>query len=47
MKSHRLIVSSDSDYDQFANEIPLVGNILQTFEYQPLFTAAETQAEET
>ena len=36
--------SSDSDYDEFAEEIPFVGNILQPFQNEPVFTAAEIQA---
>ena len=39
-------VSSDSDYDAFANEIPFVGNILQTFQFEPVYTATELQAKE-
>ena len=35
--------SSDSDY-QLANEIPFVGDILQPFQFEPIFTAAEIQA---
>ena len=33
--------SSDSDCDEFANEIPTVGDILQLFHFKPVFTAAE------
>ena len=36
--------SSDSDYDEFANEIPFVGDILQPFQFEPVFTDAKTQA---
>ena len=35
--------SSDSDY-QFANEIPFVGDILQPFQFEPVFTVAEIPA---
>ena len=35
--------SSDSDYDEFANEILFVGDILQPFQFKSIFTAAETQ----
>ena len=31
--------SSGSNYE-FANEIPFVGNILQLFQFEPIFTAA-------
>ena len=33
--------SSDSDYDEFSNKIPFVGDILQTFHFEPIFTPAE------
>ena len=33
--------SSNSDYDEFANKIVFVGNILQSFQFKPIFTAAE------
>ena len=36
--------SSDSDYYEFANEIHFVGDILQPFQFEPIFTAAEIQA---
>ena len=36
--------SSDSDYGDFANEIPFVSNIKQLFQFKPVFTAAEIQA---
>ena len=36
--------SSDSDYNEFANEMPTVGDILQLFQFEPVFTAAEIQA---
>ena len=36
--------SSNSDYNKFANETLLVGNILQVFQFEPIFTAAEIQA---
>ena len=34
---------SNSDYDEFANEIPFAGNILQLFQFEPIFTATEIQ----
>ena len=37
--------SSNSDYDEFANEIPFVGDILQLFQFEPVFTAAEIRDE--
>ena len=36
-------ISSDSDYDKFGNKIIFVGDILQLFPFEPLFTAAEIQ----
>ena len=36
--------SLDSDYDEFPNEILFVGDILQLFQFEPVFTAAEIQA---
>ena len=39
--------SSDSDYDEFSNEITFVSDILQTFQFEPVFTAAEIQAKNT
>ena len=36
--------SGDSDYDEFANEIPFVSDILQPFQFELVFTAAELQA---
>ena len=45
MKSHN-IVSSDSDYDEVATELPFVNNILQPFQFEPVFKSAETQAKE-
>ena len=36
--------SSYSDYNEFANEIPFVGDMLQPCQFEPVFTAAETQA---
>ena len=33
--------SSDSDCDELANEILFVGDILQPFQFEPVFTAAE------
>ena len=38
---------SDSDDDEFANEIPFIGNIMQPFQFEPVFTAAEIQAKKT
>ena len=35
--------SSDSDYDEFANEIPLMGDIMQLFQFEPVFTATKIQ----
>ena len=35
--------SSDHDYEEFANEIPLMGDILQSFQFEPVFTATEIQ----
>ena len=35
---------SDCDYDEFANEIRFVGDILQPFQLEPIFTTAEIQA---
>ena len=35
---------SYSYYDEFAREIPFVGNILQPFQYEPIFITAEIQA---
>ena len=32
---------SDSDYDEVANDIPFMGNILQQFQFEPVFTVAE------
>ena len=37
--------SSNSDYDEFANEILFVGNILQPFQFEPIFIQAVIQAE--
>ena len=36
--------SSDSDYDEFASEILLAGDILQPFLSESIFTAAKIQA---
>ena len=36
-----------SDYDEFATEIPFVGNILQPYNFEPVFTAAEIQTKKT
>ena len=33
--------SSDSDYDEMANEIPFLSNILHPFQFEPVLTAAE------
>ena len=33
--------SSDSDYDEFANIISFVDDILQPFQFEPIFTAAK------
>ena len=41
------VFSSDCDYDEFANEIPFVGDILQPFQLEPIFTVAEIQAKKT
>ena len=35
--------SSDSNYVEFANEITYVGNIMQPFQFEPIFTTAEIQ----
>ena len=37
-------IFSDSDYNEFANEIQFVCNNLQPFQFEPVFTAAEIQA---
>ena len=37
--------SRDSDCDEFATEIPFVGNIMKSLQFKPIFTAAEIQAE--
>ena len=37
--------SSNSDYDEFSNEITFVSNILQSFEVELSFTAAEIQTQ--
>ena len=39
--------SSDSHYDEFANEILFVGDILQPFQFGSVFTAAKIQAKNT
>ena len=36
-------ISSGSDFDESANKIPFVGNILQPFQFEPIFAAAEIQ----
>ena len=36
--------TSISDYDKFTNEIPIVGDILQPFQFELIFTSAEIQA---
>ena len=38
---------SASDYDKFVTEITFVGNILQLFQFELIFTAAEIQAKKT
>ena len=38
---------SDSDCDEFANETPFVRNILQPFQFKPIFTAAEIHIKKT
>ena len=38
--------SSDSDYDEFANEILFMGNIRQLFQFEPVFTVAEIQVKQ-
>ena len=35
--------SSDSDYDEFINELLFMGTILQPFQFEPVFTATEIQ----
>ena len=40
-------VSGYSNYDEFVNAISFVGNILQPFQFEPLFTADEIQASGT
>ena len=37
---------SDSDYDEFANEILFMGNIRQLFQFEPVFTVAEIQVKQ-
>ena len=39
--------SSDSDYEEFANELLFVGDILQVFQFEPVSTAAEIQTKKT
>ena len=39
--------STDSDYNEFRNEISFVGDILQLVQFEPVFTAAEIQAKRT
>ena len=36
--------SSERDYNEFLNEILFVGNTMQPFQFEPVFTAAEIQA---
>ena len=36
--------SNDSNYNEFIDEIQLVGNILHPFQFEAIFTAAEIQA---
>ena len=39
--------TKNSDYDEYANQILFVGNIMQPFQFEPVFTAAEIQAKKT
>ena len=39
--------SSNSNYDEFANELPFAGHILQLFQFEPVVTSAEIQAKKT
>ena len=39
--------SNNSNYDEFANEISFVSDILQPYQFEPVFTAAEIQAKKT
>ena len=39
-----IIFFTDSNYDEFANEILFVGDIFQRFQFESVFTAAEIQA---
>ena len=39
--------SSESDYDVFGNEKLFVGNIMQPFQFEPIFTAAEIKTTKT
>ena len=39
--------SSDSDCDEFANEIPFVGDVLQPFQFERVFTADDIQVKHT
>ena len=32
-------LSSENDYDEFANEIPFIDGSLQPFQFEPTFTA--------
>ena len=36
--------SSDSNYNEFANEIPFVGDIILPFQFEQVFTDVEIQA---
>ena len=40
--THKRDFSGDSDYDEFANEMSFVGNIIQLFHFEPVFIAAGT-----
>ena len=42
MDSETVFVS-DSDYDEFANEILFVGDIFHPFKFEPVSSAAEMQ----
>ena len=39
--------SSDSDYDEFANKILSEGNILQLFQFEPIFTMLKYKLKRT
>ena len=40
-------ISSDSECYEFVNEFPFVSNMLQPFQFEPVFTAAKIQAKKT